>query len=209
MNSMNIVFYISSGVAILTSLLAITRFNAMHGLLYLIVSLLSVGMVFLSLGAPFIGALEVIIYAGAIMVLFLFAVMLLNLGPQSIAQETHWLKPKIWVGPAIIAVFLLIELAFVLISGDTAQLTGAAYITPSQVGTALYGSYLLGVELASMLLLSGMVGSYHLGRRRKERNRRLDVMRGEEIVDYSRPVSSLPTRQEVPGTEGARSGDKS
>ena len=65
----------------------------MHALLYLVVSLLSVALIFFMLGAPFAAALEVIVYAGAIMVLFVFVVMMLNLGPQTAAQERQWLDP--------------------------------------------------------------------------------------------------------------------
>ena len=74
--------------------------DAVHALLYLIVSLLAVALVFFTLGAPFVAALEVIVYAGAIMVLFVFVVMMLNLGPSAAEQERRWLAPRTWVGPA-------------------------------------------------------------------------------------------------------------
>ena len=75
---MNVIFYITAIIAIITTLLVVTRTNAVHALLYLIVSLLSISVIFFILGAPFIAALEVIIYAGAIMILFVFVVMMLN-----------------------------------------------------------------------------------------------------------------------------------
>ena len=96
---MNAVFYIAAVVAIISTVLAITRLNAVHALLYLIVSLLSVAVVFYVLGAPFVAALEVIIYAGAIMVLFVFVVMMLNLGQEATEMERQWQKPGMWVGP--------------------------------------------------------------------------------------------------------------
>jgi NADH-quinone oxidoreductase subunit J len=77
---MLIVFYIAAAVAVLATTIAITRHNVVHALLYLIVSLLAVAVIFYVIGAPFLAALELIIYAGAIMVLFLFVVMMLNLG---------------------------------------------------------------------------------------------------------------------------------
>ncbi len=70
---MTAMFYIAGAVATVSSLAVITRLNVVHALLYLIVSLLSVAVMFLTLGAPFVAALEVIVYAGAIMVLFVFA----------------------------------------------------------------------------------------------------------------------------------------
>jgi NADH-quinone oxidoreductase subunit J len=156
--------YFEAAVAVIATLLAITNLNPLHALLYLIVSLLSVAMVFFSLGAPFAGILEVIVYAGAIMVLFVFVVMLLNLGKATVEQERRWLLPRAWIGPGLLSLALLIELAHVLIQrGD--QAAGAARtITAAQVGLALYGPYLLAVELASMLLLAGLVTAFHLGR---------------------------------------------
>ena len=162
---MNAVFYASAAIAIAATLMAITRLNAVHALLYLIVSLLAVAVIFYVLGAQFVAALEVIIYAGAIMVLFVFAVMMLGLTPQSIAEEELWfLSPGVWVGPAVLAAILLGELIFILVSGS-GQAAGVQIIDPKQFGITLFGPYLLGVELASLLLLAGLVGAYHLGRR--------------------------------------------
>ena len=156
-------FYVAAVVAILATGMVITRLNAVHALLYLIVSLLAVALIFFRLGAPFIAALEVITYAGAIMVLFLFVIMMLNLGPRSTEQESSWLRPRMWLGPITLTVILLIELVYMLRqSGDQPMATGT--IDVKQVGIALFGPYLLGAELASMLLLAGVVGAYHLGR---------------------------------------------
>ena len=161
---MNIVFYFCSAIAIVATLSAITRRQPVHALLYLIVSLLAVAMIFFVLGAPLIAALEVIIYAGAIMVLFIFVVMLLNLGPATEQQERQWLNFKTWIGPSILVLLLLAEFVYVL-AGKRMQVSEATVIEPQQVGIALFGPYLLGVELASLLLLAGLVGAYHLGRR--------------------------------------------
>lgn len=159
-------FYLAATVAIVATILVITSLNAVHALLYLIVSLLSVALIFFILGAPFAAALEVIIYAGAIMVLFIFVIMMLNLGETSVAQERRWLSPKMWVGPAILASILLIELIFMLSQGARGLIGNL--IEPKQVGITLFGPYLLAVELAAMLLLAGLVGAYHLGRREQE-----------------------------------------
>ena len=97
---MIILFYISAFIAVLATFLVITRTNAVHALLYLIVSLLAVALIFFTLGAPFVAALEVIIYAGAIMVLFIFVIMMLNLGGEATKQEASLLTPGIWIGPS-------------------------------------------------------------------------------------------------------------
>ncbi len=162
----NIIFYLAAGVAILSTFMVITRLNAVHALLYLIVSLLSVALIFFILGAPFAAALEVIIYAGAIMILFIFVIMMLNLGPPAIEKERLLLKPGMWLGPGLLAAILLIELVLILTGPGSA--TKAAEVPPRAVGLTLFGPYVLGVELASILLLAGLVGAFHLAR--KERN---------------------------------------
>jgi NADH-quinone oxidoreductase subunit J len=155
-------FYISSSVAIFATIMMVTRLNAVHGLLYLILSLLAAGVIFFLLGAHFAAVLEVIIYAGAIMVLFVFVIMMLNQGQKTIAQERAWLQPGIWFGPSLLALVLFAELMVIIVLGGNAE-TGHV-VNSQQVGIALYGPYLLAVELASMLLLAGLVGAYHLGK---------------------------------------------
>ncbi len=165
---MGIVFYIAAIVAIASTIMAISRLNPVHALLYLILSLLSVAIIFYVLGAPFVAALEVIIYAGAIMVLFVFVVMMLNLGQRAVDMERQWQRGSMWIGPSILALILVAEVAYLVASPGTASYGGAA-IEPKQVGIALFGPYLIGVELASMLLLAALVGAYHLGRRTPEK----------------------------------------
>ena len=153
---MTLMFYLAGAVAVISTVMVITRTNAVHALLYMILSLLSVALVFYTLGAPFIAALEVIVYAGAIMVLFVFVVMMLNLGPQSADQERQWLKGSLWRGPAILAAILIAELIYIVTSSGSTALAGSI-VDPKQVGIALFGPFLLGVELASLLLMAGLV----------------------------------------------------
>jgi len=150
-------------VAITSTLAVIIGKNPVHSLLNLIISLLAVAMIFFMLGAPFAAMLEIIVYAGAIMVLFVFVVMMLNLGEHTRQQEKQWLKPHVWAGPGILALLLLAQLVYVLTSASSNEL---AYnvVTAKQVGIALYGPYLLAVELGSMLLLAALVTAFHLGR---------------------------------------------
>jgi len=159
---MDAAFYLAAAVAIVATLLVVVLPSAVHALLYLVVSLLAVAVVFYVLGAPFAAALEVIVYAGAIMVLFIFVMMMLNLGQAAAAQERGWLEPTAWIGPGVLAALLLAELVYVL--AHTASGAGPARVVePRAVGALLFGPYLLGVELASFLLLAGLVGAYHLG----------------------------------------------
>ncbi len=171
---MNILFYLAGLVAIIATLLTITRSNAVHALLYLIVSLLAVALVFFTLGAPFVAALEVIIYAGAILVLFLFVVMMLNLGKDAEATERGWQPRGAWLGPGLLAGFLGALLITAIDIGKT-PVTGTVEIGPKAVGMLLFGPYLIAAELAAFLLLAGVVGASHLRRREYQ-----SEMKGEE-----------------------------
>ena len=161
---MEFAFYICGLIAILATLRVITHTNPVHALLYLIISLLAISGVFFSLGAYFAGALEIIVYAGAIMVLFVFVVMMLNLGPASVAQERVWLKPGIWLGPVVLAALLRGELLYVLFAHQSGQAIGHTTVDAKAVGISLFGPSLLVVELASMLLLAAAITAFHLGR---------------------------------------------
>lgn len=112
---MEFAFYICGLIAILATLRVVTHTNPVHALLYLIISLLAIAGVFFSLGAYFAGALEIIVYAGAIMVLFVFVVMMLNLGGSEIEQERKWLQPGIWIGPAILSAVLLVVIVYAIL----------------------------------------------------------------------------------------------
>ena len=110
---MNTIFIIAASIALISSLMSITNRNAIHALLYLILSLLSISIIFYISGAPFIAALEVIVYAGAIMVLFIFVVMILNIGLEE-EIENKWLKPRMWILPVILACALLAILVYAM-----------------------------------------------------------------------------------------------
>jgi NADH-quinone oxidoreductase subunit J len=146
--------------------MAISRRNAIHALLYLILSLLAVSVVFYLLNAPFIAALEVIIYAGAIMVLFIFVTMMLNVGLEK-RMEKKWLSPRTWIVPSILAGILFVNFILAVKNVRTLPVDTPA-ILPKQVGISLFSTYLLGVEIAAILLMAGVIGAYHLGSQKKK-----------------------------------------
>ncbi|MDB5000385.1 MAG: NADH:ubiquinone oxidoreductase subunit [Mucilaginibacter sp.] len=163
---MDIVFYITAFVTVISTIMVITRHNPVHALLYLIISLLSISVIFFLLGAPFAALLEIIIYAGAIMVLFIFVIMLLNLGKETARQEKEWLKPKVWIGPAILSAILFVELFYLITIADVAPYN-LQTVDPKTVAISLFRPYLIGVELAAMLLMAGVVGAAHIGQHKK------------------------------------------
>ena len=169
-----LLFYVSGTIAVLASLFVVTNKNAVHALLYLVVSLLALAMCFYLLGAPFAAALQIIVYAGAIMVLFVFAVMIFNINQSDIDRESQWLTWQIWIGPTLLVMVLLGEIIFVIQSqADWTASSGAAtsveLVDARAVGTLLFGPYLLAVEIASFLLLAGLVGGYHLAKELPQR----------------------------------------
>ncbi|MFN3564184.1 MAG: NADH-quinone oxidoreductase subunit J [Moraxella osloensis] len=162
-------FYLLAIVAILASLRVITRTNPVHALLNMIVTLLALSGIFFALGAPFAGALEIIVYAGAIMVLFVFVVMMLNLGTQSTLEEESWLTSSAWAVPAGLAFIVGLTL-FSLIGmkhgfeGMMPAFIGVEPVTAKMIGAKLFTEYLLLVEIAGFLLLAGLVAAYHLAK---------------------------------------------
>lgn len=158
-------FILFSLVAAYAGIMVVTRAVPVHALLYLVVLLLSLAGVFQALGAPFAAMLEIIIYAGAVMVLFVFVVMMLNLGRTDRNRERHWMAPGIWIGPTILSCLLLAALCITLRAmPPTAAPDTLVPIGPQTVGIMLYGPYVLSVELASFLLLAGLVSAFHIGR---------------------------------------------
>ncbi|MGO8693054.1 MAG: NADH-quinone oxidoreductase subunit J [Rectinemataceae bacterium] len=157
---MNTAFVIAGVIAIAATFLVIVQRNAVHALLYLIVSLFALAVTMLFLGAAFVAALEIIVYAGAIMVLFIFVVMMIGAASSA-------LRPRAWILPALLGAVLLAEVFYVLTQRPGGLSLGSiAAITPKEVGMALFGPYVLGAEIAAFLLLAGLVGAYHLARRR-------------------------------------------
>ena len=177
---MEVAFYVAGLVAILATLRVITHTHPVRALLYLIVSLLAIACVFFTLGAYFAGALEIIVYAGAIMVLFVFVVMMLNLGASTARQERDWLAPSAWIGPGILALLLLWTLVRAIVATPPGHGISGEMISAKTVGITLFGPYVLAVELASMLLLAGLVVAFHLGREDREGDA---LNRGPKITD--------------------------
>ena len=159
--SIEMLFYLAGAVAVIASLKVVTQKNTVHALLYLVVSLLAVAVCFYLLGAPFAAGLEVIVYAGAILVLFVFAVMMFGLSVDETLHAPQSRGVAVWVGPMLLASLLLLELLFAIDSIDIQQKLTANIVDARQVGKLLYGSYLLAVEIASFLLLAGLVAGYH------------------------------------------------
>lgn len=161
---MELAFYLSGLVAVLATMGVIFGTSPVHAVVYLIVSLIAVALVFFALGAPFAGALEIIVYAGAIMVLFVFVVMMLNLGRDSDRDET-FRQPGHWIGPSVLALVLLGALFTLISQGGVGQAIDGELLTARAVALIMFGPWLMVVELAAILLLAALVTASHVGRR--------------------------------------------
>lgn len=161
------IFYIASLVAFVATINVVLQKNAVHALLYLIVSLLGISVIYFVVGAPFAAALEVIVYAGAIMVLFVFAIMMLNLGKDSVPAEKAILNKRAWIGPIILTLILFGEFIYIMVNSITTN-RSVSVVGPHEVSHSLFGAYVLGIELTAMLLMAAIVGAYHIGKEKKK-----------------------------------------
>lgn len=180
-------FYALAAVAIFASLRVIIHANPVHAILSMIVSLLAISGILFILGAPFAGALEIVVYAGAIMVLFVFVIMMLNLGMVNDAREERWLDAKTWAVPTGLTIVIAVVLyAMIGLNHDEAAVIGGTTVSAKAVGTALFTKYVLLVEVAALLLLAALVAAYHLGKESID-----DEIIGNDSQDFQPSVGSM------------------
>jgi NADH-quinone oxidoreductase subunit J len=161
----SVIFYLLAAILLGSTILAITRRQAIHAVVYLIVSFIATALLFYLLGAPFLALLEVIVYAGAIMVLFLFIVMMLR--PK--AADQGWQADLAQWAPAIVLGVITLILAAWMVSVEPGARVPLPILTasPLELGRFLFQKYWFIVEVASFLLLIGLVGALYLGRQEK------------------------------------------
>lgn len=180
-------FYALAAVAIFASLRVVIHANPVHAILSMIVSLLAISGIFFILGAPFAGALEIVVYAGAIMVLFVFVIMMLNLGMANDAREERWLDAKTWALPTGLTIVIAVVLyAMIGLNHDEAAVIGGTTVSAKAVGTVLFTKYVLLVEVAALLLLAALVAAYHLGKESID-----DEIIGNDSQDFQPSVGSM------------------
>ncbi len=165
MTALGALFYLLAAVLLAAAGLAATRQNPLHAVCCAVIAILAAAGLFVVLGAPLPGLLTVVVYAGAIMVLFLFIIMLLGLsaGAGTVAAARL-------VGPGILAAATLVSL-FALIGADPAGRTvlPAAMAGPAAVGAVLFDTYWLAVEVVSLLLFAALAAALLFGRPGKAR----------------------------------------
>ena len=167
-----ILFYILAAILVVFALLTVTAHNPVRSAVYLISALLAMAGLFFLLEAEFVGAVQVLVYVGGIMVLFLFVIMLVNVREM----ETQRRASRQWRTAVALGVVLSLELVFFVVRGAdvfSTEAMGPSLIVEAQtrntesVGSLLYSTYLLPFEIASILLLVAMVGAVVLTMKEK------------------------------------------
>jgi NADH-quinone oxidoreductase subunit J len=168
MDPETIIFFILAVVAVLTALGMLFSKNAIYAAIFLVLNFATVAVFFLTLGGAFIAISQVAVYAGAIMVLFLFVIMLLGAEKLGQSDTLGWQKPL----ALLLGLVLLVETGYVLIfkAGEfnVIETLPEGFGTPASIGQVLFNNYLLPFEMTSILLLVAMIGAIVLTRREKK-----------------------------------------
>jgi NADH-quinone oxidoreductase subunit J len=157
-------FYLLSFLAIAFALMVVLSKNPVHSVLYLVITFFAIACHYVLLNAQFLAAVHIIVYAGAIMVLFLFVIMFLNLNKETEPHKSVWLKASATVSSGL----LLVVLVGSIKGAETIQ--APTTFNPSiglieNLGKTLFSDFLLPFEVSSILLLSAMVGAVMLGKK--------------------------------------------
>ena len=166
-----ILFYVFAAVAVGASLLVIAQRNPIYSVLLLIASFGALSGLYVMLEAPFVAVIQIVVYAGAIMVLFLFVVMLLN-APHEETEADERRHILLRSGPlrfgAFLAVVLASELGWALTQGgESGAFAGGATTSVAAIGRSLFTDYAFAFEVTSVLILVAMVGTVVLAHREK------------------------------------------
>ena len=166
----DLTFYLFAAVAVAASLLVIAQRNPIYSVLLLIASFGALSGLYVLLDAPFVAVIQIIVYAGAIMVLFLFVVMLLN-APHEETEFDERVHPLLQAGPmrfgAFLAALLMVELVWALLrgGGEAGDFPGRGVSSVKEIGRLLFSEYAFAFEVTSILILVAMVGAVVLARR--------------------------------------------
>ncbi len=163
-----ILFLVLAAVAILAALGMLLSSNAVYSALFLILNFATIAVFYLLLGAPFIAMAQITVYAGAIMVLFLFVIMLLGAELLTAGEARGWQRPL----AMLLTLILLAESAFLIFSRSdliaVISPAASAYASPQAIGELLFSRYLLPFEVTSILLLVAMVGVIVLSKQKEK-----------------------------------------
>jgi NADH-quinone oxidoreductase subunit J len=157
----SVIFYALSALILISTGFAITRRNLVHAVIYLVISFFGSAMLFYLLGAPFLAALEVIIYAGAIMVLFLFIIMMLKVD----GIEERFFPIQQLIPAAAMGLIFLVAGGLMIAGGPEGRIPLKTFVAETaEFGQYLFQTHWLAIEIVSLLLLIALIGVLHLGK---------------------------------------------
>jgi len=159
----NYIFYFLSFLAVLSALMVVVAKNPIHSVLYLIVTFFAIAGHYIMLNAQFLFAVHLIVYAGAIMVLFLYVIMMLNLNSEVEPHKSKWLKLAATIAGGSLMIIMVGALKGTELSGPVGA--GTDIGTVRSLGMTLYKDFMLPFEISSILFLAAMVGSVMLGKK--------------------------------------------
>lgn len=165
MGATQILFWFLSLLALISATMVVMSRNPVHSVLWLIIVFFAISGHYIMLNAQFIGIVNLIVYAGAIMVLFLFVIMLMNLSADTEPQKNKWLKLAGIVAGGCLMLVLVAALKDAEIKGKLAQTREGDIGLISNLGKALFTDYVVPFEISSVLFLSAMVGAAVIGKR--------------------------------------------
>lgn len=169
MNVAETLFFVLAGLTILSAILTISSRNPVHSILYLIVTFFSISAHYVLMNAQFLAVVNIIVYGGAIMVLFLFVVMLMNLNKE----DTKFGKPFIILIGSLVSILFFALTASIFLQSDIKTsnqvlLGGGDIGLTERLGEVLYSQYVVPFELASILFMAAMIGAVLLSKKREE-----------------------------------------
>lgn len=165
MNITQILFWLLSVLALFGAMMVITSKNPVYSVLWLILTFFAISGHYILLNAQFLAIVNIIVYAGAIMVLFLFVIMLMNLGKSTEPQRNRWLKFAGAIAGGTLLLVLVAALRNTEIKGQSAQVNMGSIGLIKNLGKELFTTYVVPFEISSILFLSAMVGAVVIGKK--------------------------------------------
>lgn len=165
MNISEILFYFLSAMALGSAIMLVVSKNAVHSVLWLIITFFAISGHYILMNAQFLGIVNLIVYAGAIMVLFLFVIMLMNLNADIEPKKNRWMKMAGIVAGGCLLLVLVAALKNAEIRGQQAQFNEGNIGLIQNLGQLLFTEYVVPFEISSILFLSAMVGAVVIGKK--------------------------------------------
>ena len=186
-----ILFYAFAAIAVVATLLVVVQSNPVYSVLLLIASFIGLAGLYVLLDAPFVAVIQIIVYAGAIMVLFLFVVMLLNAPQEAVVRSRLLESGGTRALGGLLAIAFAAELAWALTRSRTVSMTAAPDSAPysvAQIGQRLFQEYAFAFEATSILILVAMLGAVTLA--------------GRHLPKQGRAESAVPNRKSLQDRNG-------